>query len=228
MSLFDIEADAARAMEALKAGGIVILPNTVGYAALGSTADALMTIFNTKRRAPHKLNAMVGNHAIQAEIHKLSTRAQEIVTAITVDYDLPLGCIAPARLDHPMLLGRLGEDMMARSSLDGTLVMLLNAGPCHKALTALSQQTGVPILGSSANITMAGTNFSVEDIQQEIIDIADVVIDHGLQKFHGQGRSSTLLNVETLAVTRFGACYADIAYILKRHFGEDLPPFPAN
>lgn len=34
--------------------------------------------------------------------------------------------------------------------------------------------------------------------------------------------SSTLLNVETLEVVRHGSCFADIAYILQRHFGETL------
>jgi hypothetical protein len=37
-----------------------------------------------------------------------------------------------------------------------------------------------------------------------------------------------LLNVETLEVVRFGSCYADIAYVLKRHFRIDLPPMPAR
>ena len=54
--------------------------------------------------------------------------------------------------------------------------------------------------------------------------IADVVIDHGLQRFHPYAASSTLLNVETLEVVRHGSCFADIAYILQRHFGLALAP----
>ncbi|MEO1102331.1 MAG: hypothetical protein AAFW98_01150, partial [Pseudomonadota bacterium] len=76
------------------------------------------------------------------------------------------------------------------------------------------------------NISMAGTNFCVEDVQPEIIAIADTVIDHGLQKYHPYKMSSTLINVETCDIVRFGSCYDDIAYILKRHFKVDLPPFP--
>ena len=220
--VFDVEADAARAFAALEAGGIAIVPHNVGYAALGGSSEALIRIFETKRRGPQKLNAMIANGAIQREVHAASTRGREIVEAITVDYDLPLGCIAPANMDHP-LLASLGEEMLARSSKDATVVMLLNAGHHHAALTALSYAKGVPLFGSSANLSMAGTNFCVEDIQAEIISIADVVIDHGLQKYHHYRQSSTLLNVETLEVSRIGSCYDDIAYILKRHFGHELP-----
>ena len=50
-----------------------------------------------------------------------------------------------------------------------------------------------------------------------------MIVDHGLQRYHPYGASSTLLNVESLEVVRFGSCYEDIAYVLKRHFGVDLP-----
>jgi tRNA A37 threonylcarbamoyladenosine synthetase subunit TsaC/SUA5/YrdC len=105
--------------------------------------------------------------------------------------------------------------------------MLLNAGRFHAALTRLSHDALFPLFGSSANLSLSGTKFRIEDIEPEIIAIADIVIDHGLQAFHFYRASSTLLNVETLEVVRFGSCYADIAYVLKRHFRIDLPPMPA-
>lgn len=64
----------------------------------------------------------------------------------------------------------------------------------------------------------------MEDIQPEILGIADLVIDHGLQRYHPYAASSTLLDVETLQVVRYGSCFPDIAYILKRHFGITLAP----
>ena len=222
---FDIKADAARAFATLQAGGIAIVPHNIGYAALGGSTEALMRIFETKKRKPSKLNAMIANKAIQDEVHILSTRAREVVDASTETYDLPLVCIAPARLDHP-LLQALGEPMLPRSSKDGTEVMLLNAGHHHAALTALSHAHTVPLFGSSANLSMGGTKFCVEDIEPEIKAIADTIVDHGLQKYHPYGQSSTLLNVETLETPRIGSCYEDIRYILKRHFGHALPPRP--
>ena len=63
MRVFNVEEDARKAFDALRAGGIAIVPNDVGYSILGGSGSALQRIFQTKGRAPSKLNAMVGNLA---------------------------------------------------------------------------------------------------------------------------------------------------------------------
>ena len=54
MALFDNAGDAARAFTVLKAGGIAIVPNDIGYSVLGGSRAALEKIFVTKRRPPTK------------------------------------------------------------------------------------------------------------------------------------------------------------------------------
>jgi tRNA A37 threonylcarbamoyladenosine synthetase subunit TsaC/SUA5/YrdC len=223
VSLFDLDGDARRAFDTLKAGGIAVVPNDIGYSILGGDGPALRRIFEAKGRAASKLNAMVGNADIQRELHACTQRGRDIVAAITGDYDLPLGCIAPCRIDHP-LLRVLPTDAIAASTLNDTLVILLNAGRFHAAITRLSFLEGHPLFGSSANRSLSGTKFTVEAIEPEITAIADVIVDHGLQKYHTYGASSTLLNVETLEVVRVGSCYNTIRYVLERHFGVILPP----
>jgi len=220
---FDAAADAARAFATLRAGGIAIVPNVTGYSLLGGSPEALRRIFRTKGRGTEKRNAMVGNAAWHAELHVCGPRGREIVAAVTGDYDLPFGCVAPFRADHPALR-TLPADTLADSSLGGTLAMLLNAGRLHAALTALSFASGMPLFGSSANLSGTGARFAVEDMQPEIRALADTLIDHGLQRGHVYAASATLLNVETLQVVRHGACFADIAYVLRRHFGIELKP----
>lgn len=226
MSLFDVAGDARRAFDVLRGGGIAIVPHNIGYSALGGSPEALRKIFVTKGRGATKRNAMVGNFATHSELQVCSTRGREIARAIVDDYGLPLGCIAPYRPDHPMMT-RLDAETVAGSTEGGTVVILLNAGRFHAELTRLSHEAQFPLFGSSANKTLSGTKFMVEAIEPEIIGIADIVVDHGLQPFHPYRASSTLLNVETLEVVRFGSCYADIAYVLKRHFGIALPAPPA-
>ena len=221
----DIAGDARRAFDVIRDGGIGILPMDVGYSIIGGGAAALQRIFAAKRRAPAKLNAMVADNAIHRDIHIVDRRGAEIVACITEDYDLPLGAIAPARMDHPLLAALPGE-AIAASQKDGTVVMLLNAGPFHREICRLSREEGHPLFGSSANLSLAGTKFRVEDIEPEIVAIADIVIDHGLRKYHPYRASSTLLNAMTLEVVRFGSCYELIADILRRHFGIELPPAP--
>jgi tRNA A37 threonylcarbamoyladenosine synthetase subunit TsaC/SUA5/YrdC len=223
MSMLAIEQDARRAFDVLKGGGIAILPNDVGYSLIGGSTDSLKRIFETKGRAPTKLNAMLGNDDIHREVHAVSPRQRDIVKAITIDYDLPLGLIAPARAEHPLLRG-LDRDAWERSSRDGTICMLLNAGRFHEAICRLSLAETHPLFGSSANRTMTGTKFRVEDIEPEIKAIADVVIDYGLRKYHLYRASSTLLDITTMGVVRHGSCFELIADLLRRHFAIELPP----
>lgn len=225
MAVLDPPRDARRAFDVINGGGIAILPNDVGYSLIGAHYAALKKIFDTKKRAPAKLNAMLGNDDHHRELHVVSARGREIVDAITKDYDLPLGLIAPCRPDHPFLK-RLDPDTYERSTKDNTLLMLLNAGPFHAEITRLSFAEGLLLFGSSANLSLHGTKFRVEDMEPEIKAIADIVIDYGLMKYHPWQASSTLLNCETCEVVRVGSCYENIADILKRHFGVELPPRP--
>lgn len=225
MTVIDHAVEAGAAFDTLRGGGIAIVPNDVGYAAMACTHDALKKIFDTKGRASSKLNAMVGHGGLHRRLHRCSTRASEIVDAITRDYNLPLGVIAPADFDDPFL-ARLDPRTVASSTRDGTLLMLMNAGGFHEALCQLSEEHDLPIFGSSANRSMHGTKFAVADIEPEILAIADRVVDYGVLKYKPYGLSSTLLDVERLTVYRHGVAFESIAWILKRHFDIDVPASP--
>ena len=221
----DIAGDAARAFAVLRDGGAAILPMDVGYSLIGGSESALKRIFEAKRRTPSKLNAMLGDQTIHEEVHEIDGRGREVVAALCGDYDLPLGAIAPARMEHP-LMAALTPGAREASTKDGTVVMLLNAGAFHAEICRLSREQAHPLFGSSANLSLSGTKFRVSDIEPEIKAVADVVIDHGLRKYHLYRASSTLLDLRTLEVVRFGACYELIAEVLARHFDVDLPPPP--
>lgn len=223
----DIAADARDAFAVLRDGGIAILPMDVGYSLIGGSEAALRTIFDTKQRAASKLNAMLGDDAIHQEVHVLDQRGRDIVQAITVDADLPLGVIAPCRLEHPLLVA-MTPDALAGSTREGTVAMLMNAGPFHAEICRLSRAAGHPLFGSSANRSLSGTKFRVEDIEPEIAGIADTVVDYGLRKYHLYKASSTLLDVETCEVVRYGSCFELIADVLKRQFAIELPPPPTT
>jgi len=214
-----IKNDARRAFDVLKGGGIAVIPMDVGYTCAGGSTEALQKIFETKRRTASKRNAMVGDMAIANELYDLSQRGWDVIQVITNDYDIPL--VGPCKIGHP-LLQVLDKEAIEASTKEGTLVMLLNAGPFHSEICRLSLLEMHPIFGSSANISLTGTKFRVEDIDEEIKNISDVVIDHGLRKYHFYNQSSTLLNVETFEVVRKGSNYEIIADICKRRFGRTL------
>ena len=90
MGRMDVAADAERAFGVLRRGGIAILPNDIGYSVIGGSTASLRRIFETKRRAPSKLNAMLGNMDVHREVHVLDGRQRDIVDALV------LVCSGPA------------------------------------------------------------------------------------------------------------------------------------
>ena len=218
-------AEADRAFAALKAGGVAVMPMDVGYSAIGGSYAALRRIFEAKRRQPTKFNAMLGDDAMARELYLLPEKGWAVYEAIVFDDDLPLGMIGPCRMDHPMLAA-MEPDALTMSTKDGTLCMLTNAGPFHAAITRRSREAGHALFGSSANLSLQGTKFRAADIEPEIREIADVIVDHGLRKCWPYRQSSTLLDLVTFDVVRFGSSYELIQDTLKRRFDIDLPDAP--
>jgi tRNA A37 threonylcarbamoyladenosine synthetase subunit TsaC/SUA5/YrdC len=223
MRVFDYEGDARRAMDVVLNDGIAVIPTTVGYVILAATTAAINRIIAVKRRAPAKLNAMIGCTAMHAALHVLPGRNREVVRTVTQGYDLPMGTVAPADLSHPMLRN-IDPGVLERTTLGGTVAMLLNAGALMDSMAQLSFEAGAPVIGSSANLSLQGTKFRVEDIEPEIVDAADLVIDYGLMRWVNYGRSSTMINVHDFTVVRQGSCYDLIADVLRRHYDIALPP----
>lgn len=227
MAVIDTEADALRVFEVLQGGGIAIFPNDVGYALMGGSIKAVKLINRTKGRGGHKRNAFLCGLDTQREMHVLDTRSREIIEALTVDYDLPLGAVAPYDPGHPMLRN-VPSDLLATSTANGTIAMLLNAGPLFRQLCRLSREAMHPIFGSSANLTGTGPKFRVDDIQPAIREIADITVNYGIRKYHTYNRSATILRFPEIEVVRIGSCYELLSDVLKRHFHIELPADPGR
>lgn len=217
MRMFDYEGDAKRAMEVVLNGGIAIVPTTVGYVILGATTDAINRTIDVKQRGPSKLNAVAGCASMHAALHKLEGRNRKIVRTIIDGYDLPMGTVAPADLNHPMLKG-LDSDVLERTTYGGTLAMLLNAGPLLDTMAQLGFEADRLVVGSSANLSLKGTKFRATDIEPAVLDAADLVIDYGLMRWANYKKSSTMINVHDLTVVRHGSCFDLISDVLNRHF----------
>lgn len=221
MRLYDYEADARRVFGVIEGGGIAVVPMHVGYAIVGATSAAVRRIFAAKRRQPSKLNAITGSPELHRDLHIVDGRARSVVDAITRKYDLPLGTVAPCRLDHPMLR-KLDADVLEQTLSGDTIAMLLGSGPFLEALGRLSWENNLAVVGSSANISLKGTKYRVEDIEREVLDVADIVVDYGLMRWVCYGTSSTMLDLRDFRVVRKGACFDLIEDLLARHFGIHL------
>ena len=227
MSFQDHEHDARRVYETLLEGGIGIIPTDVGYVILGISAEAIRKIFEVKRRKPDKLNAMCGCAEMHRDLHVLNDDRRAIVSAILDDADLPMGTVAPARLDHPALAS-LEKDVLAQTTDEGTIAMLLNAGPLLDELARIAFADDRLVIGSSANVSLRGVKFRAGDIEPEIRAAADIAIDYGLARWNRYGKSSTMIEMARMRVVRYGSCFDLIDDLLRRRFGISLPPEPAG
>ena len=225
MTIFDYDGDAQQVYDVLRNGGIGVIPTYVGYVIVACEPDAIWRIFKAKNRKPEKLNAVCGCKEMHLNLHDLPDERRAIVTAITDEWDLPMGTAAKVRMDHPAL-SNLPEDTLMQTTHDGTLAMLLNAGPLMEKVAQLAFADKKMAIGSSANVSLKGVKFRAQDIECEILDVADIVIDYGLMRWNKYKQSSTMINVSTMEVIRYGSCYDLIEDLLAAHFGIVLPPKP--
>jgi hypothetical protein len=122
----------------------------------------------------------------------------------------------------------VGEETLARSSIEGTLAMLVNGGALQDEIARLALEAGKPVMGSSANMTGQGTKCLVEDIEPEILKAADLVINYGRQKYNTPRTSSTMYDFKNMRLLRYGAAYDVIKDAMQRFYGIDLPEDPGK
>ncbi|KAJ5783270.1 hypothetical protein N7457_005044 [Penicillium paradoxum] len=219
--------DAQAAFQVLKRGGIAIIPMNVGYGITAMDPDALNRIVQTKQRQPHKRHAMVGSYSLHRDLHVLPSQQADMVKLLTMSLDLPLGVVAPYRSDHP-ITQKLPPDVLAQSVVEDSLAMLVNGGALLEELSRLATLEALPLMGSSANITGKGAKTVVEDIEPEILQVADIVIDYGRQKFHSPRAASTMIDFRTIKILRYGACYDVVQDALWRFYGIKVPDDPGE
>ncbi len=218
--------DAERVFTVLERGGIAIVPLDVAYAIFGGTGSAIRRIFEAKGRSFTKPNGMLADFQLFTELHLVGERERAIVHAVTEEYGLPLSIVAPFRQDHP-IFSSVDAFAMERSTKIGTLDLLLNAGPLHRELARLSREHGRPVLGSSANRSLSGSKFRLEEVDADVRKVADIEIDYGLCRYaNPQAISSTIIDLKTFDVHRYGVCFDQISDVLKRYFDISLAPAP--
>jgi len=220
--------DARRVFNLARAGGVCIIPFDVSYAIFGHTARAVERIYEIKQRSNAKPNGVLGNWDTFSEVIECEPLDRDIVKCITIDHDMPLSIVGTYRPDHDFL--RTVEFGALRRSTKGpTMDLLMNAGPLHRELARLSFESGSPMMGSSANRSLQGNKFELNDIEPEVLGQVDIAVDYGRCRYanpHFVG--STIIEMGTRRILRFGCLYEEIQAILNKQFGLDLPDRPTE
>jgi len=121
------------------------------------------------------------------------------------------------------LLATLDPFVHKHAVKNDTLNILLNAGELRNVIADLALANDVVCVGSSANVSLSGTKYRLEDVDPELRAIADVETDYGLCAHHNpQGLSSTMIDFRDFRVQRAGACFERIADVMQKEFGIEL------
>jgi tRNA A37 threonylcarbamoyladenosine synthetase subunit TsaC/SUA5/YrdC len=223
-----VREDARTAFRILKAGGVAVLPFTVSYAIFGHTARAVERVYELKNRKPTKPNGVIGNWDILTGALQTTPRDRDLVKCIVEDNGLPLSVVARFDREHPWLQA-CEWGALRRSTKGDTMDLLLNAGTLHNELARLSWEGSTPLFGSSANKSLSGSKFEVYDVEADLKAGCDLVIGYGRSLYANRWLiGSTIIELPTWKILRFGGCYEQQAEIIRKHFGHELPPRPTE
>ena len=217
-----IKEDAARIFRTVQDGGVAIFPVSVGYAIVGHAEEAIQRTYRAKERSFEKPCGNFGSRKLFEEMLIASDEAREMVRIIVEEHDLPFSVVAPFREDHPVI--RSMEPFTLRNATKaGTMNMLMNAGPLHNEIARLVHENSFCVSGSSANVSLTGSKFRLEDVQDQVRDAADLLIDYGLVPYHNpDGLGSSIVDLTNFRTVRVGCLYDKIAGIVLDRCGIDL------
>ena len=217
----DVVEQSKQVLEIISAEGVAIIPLDVAYAIVGNSKKSIETIFRCKNRSLEKPSGMFSNYELLKEIQIIDAWKHEIIKAVIFDNNLPMSTVAPFRRDHPMFKN-VDSWVLKNSTKIGTLDMLLNAGKFHNEMTKRSIKLEMPVLGSSANTSLTGSKYNLNDIDAPVINVADILIDGDTSKYKNErGRSSTIIDFSNFETIRIGVCYDEIRKIFSK-FDVDL------
>lgn len=217
-----LQADVGGLMDVLSDGGVAIAGLDVAYAVFAAKPEGIKRIFDAKSRSYDKPSGMFANWQLSQEIHIMDKDRHAMVREVIEQEQLPFSVVAPFREDHP-IFADVDPFVIGSSSKKGTLDMLLNAGQVHDEIARQVQQRGWPVFGSSANTSLSGSKYTLQEIDQPVLDAADVCLDYGRSKYaNADGCSSTIIDFRDFTVIRVGVRFDKLRQIYKKRFDVDL------
>ena len=214
--------DVAAVMDTIADEGVAIVPLDVAYAIVAATPAGVRRIFDAKQRSYDKPCGMFGSAQLSRAMHVMEEEKHAMVRFLAEKACLPFSVVAPFRPDHPLLAGA-DPFVLESSSKAGTLDMLINAGQFHDEIARQSDVRTMGVFGSSANTSLTGSKYRLDDIDAPVRAAADISFDYGVSKYdNDQGYSSSIIDFETFRVVRIGHEFAELQRLFRNEFDIKL------
>jgi len=194
----------ARAASLIRDGGVVIWPSggVYGLAASALSTDGVARIYAIKRRARDKPLQVVTSPDRAAEMGVLPQEVQQAIREMWPGF---VGFVVPRKA--PELKGVAGPG-------DSVLLVCPNW-----VASRLAEEAGVPVVGTSANLSGRPEILTPEEAGQEFVESVDALLDGGVQT----GELNTVIDIckRPYKIARRGAVEAKAVLAKLAEGAED-------
>lgn len=161
-----MQQDVEKAVEILRAGGIVIFPTDTAFG-IGCRIDdekAIARLFKIRNRPKDKATPVLVDIVKMAQDYLLPIPKEVIDKLIEPYWPGALTIILSCRTERVPLLVRGGTNTL------GVRI------PNHPIARAIIRGVGIPILGPSANFHGGKTPYTMENLDRELVRLVDFVV----------------------------------------------------
>lgn len=159
--------DIKKAVEVLKAGGIVIFPTDTAFG-IGCRIDSeksVQRLFNVRKRLETQATPVLVDTVTMANQYLSEPISQEVLDKLIEPY-------WPGALTIILYCKKQKVPELVRGGGDSLGVRI----PNHPITRAIIQKVGVPILGPSANFHGEKTPYQFTDLNQNLVQLVDYVV----------------------------------------------------
>ncbi|MDY6779127.1 MAG: L-threonylcarbamoyladenylate synthase [Halobacteria archaeon] len=198
-----LESAVESAVDTLEAGGLVVYPTETVYG-LGADAlsdEAIRRVYEAKTRPRDKpLSLALPSVSSADDVATFGSTAEEFMRRFLPG---PVTPVLPKRDTVP-------DSLTSGSPTVGVRI------PDDAVARRIAEEFG-PLTSTSANVSGRGSARTADDVDEEILEEADLVVDSGGTEY---GVGSTVVDVETWEVVREGALADDVVdWIEERNLG---------
>ena len=197
----------------IKKGCLVLGHSNIGYGLFGNSEKSLKLMFELKGRPKTNPSIVIGNLRVFSDIAKVSTETKKIVEEVSKKYICAF--VVPIN-ENSNYIRNLSPWVREHSTKDNTIGVFLNTGHFTEGLTKLGESDNLLIIGSSANISGTGNNYSLGEVEEEIKKKVDYSFDGGYAKYRNDEKlATTIINLSNNTLRRKGVFCHEIIKELR-------------
>lgn len=207
------------AYECIRQEGLALIPTPISYGLIGHSEESIGKMYRIKGRPLSNKSIVFANPSFFRKVSVLEEDKLKVAEKLASKYMMSFVC--PINPDSPFLTS-LDPFVFQQATKDNTIALYMNLGRFADGLVELGESDNFLLVGSSANISHTGNNYTLKDVEPEILRAVDFVYDDGVCAYHHPtGRPGTIVDMRTLKsngdiqFVRKGALYPEIYGAIK-------------